>query len=148
MTRTRIAVTNVRNTYLKDNAKQFMCNSCYVSFDTNKALETHEASQHIKKYKYKCLLCSHLTYTAATMRNYLLRTHGYESDYIKINSLIPQCEKLCTSETQTQPIHHCTEGGCTFQNDSPKRLLIHKLNHSNAKYKCRPCDILCKALNY
>lgn len=99
----------------------------------------HEAAKHIKLYKYKCLICSHLNYTNPSM--------GYTREYITTNSLIKICQQLCSSDTQTQVIFTCTQAGCIFQAESPKAVATHEMTHNNARYRCRPCDLLCPSVS-
>lgn len=140
LARTRVAVTNVRNKYLQENASEYMCDICFRSFKTNQKLKLHEASAHIKVYKFKCLICSHLAYTRQSMCNHLKRVHGYHGDEINEYSLLALCGKMCTSETQEQPVFKCTEDGCRDEFPTAHRLLMHKVTHSSANFRCRPCN--------
>lgn len=138
----RVAVTNARIKYLKENASAYMCKTCYISFNTNQHLKSHVSSAYVKVYEFNCLICSHLTYVSSQMHNHLVRLHGYEGDEITRFSLLAICEQLCNSETQTQPAYNCIEDRCMEEFKGPYKLLMHKLSHTSAKFTCRPCNKL------
>lgn len=142
--RTLAAVTNVRNDYFyQRNAKAFPCtfDGCLLSFNSQYERAQHEASHHIKMYKYRCPLCFHLEYTDTTMRQHLNNIHGYKTDYISKNNILHICKIICSHETQSQPQYNCDQPGCDFQTESSKHLIIHQVSHeSAAKNKCQPCN--------
>ncbi|XP_052747789.1 PR domain zinc finger protein 5-like isoform X2 [Galleria mellonella] len=129
--------------------RQFKCDVCTSSFDTEEELSNHKNTKH-NDGVFPCNLCNKQFYTILKLKEHMFRIHsGIQLKRRRTNLECPMCETKFDAKKELMQ-HIATHGPdarfpckiCNVDFDDIKKLHAHSRMHCDDVIKCNDCNKL------